>query len=316
MSKSIIARINGLEIKSDSIYKIVNRPDSGAPSGFVREGTTKLPSADVFNAVPCRYVITNHATGEGVYDTGFYEESPMYAGWDKEKVTAHVEKLRKAIVEPYERKHGRDKLDHSNHDFWDNYSVRLTAGHPFITSNVDDLLGLYIAVSNYYVVPEERKGDPKYSNAQYMIVDRDKVRSYADKKANMVMDAMFAFGNLIDSDRNLLINLLRYVKMIDLHTKYSDESLKSAFYQWLQASNDNAEKFLEAVNKSKTEKGKEEFNLYGIVAKLAKNGVLKFKNNQYHYEDVALGADLRAVSYNLANKKEFSATKVELLEKV
>ena len=96
--KEVLIEINGLVIKTNSVYKVTNKPDSQAPSGFIKEGTTKLPSAGIGNTVPVRYEITNHAKGTGVFDTGLYVESPCYATLDLKEVQKRVEILHKAIA--------------------------------------------------------------------------------------------------------------------------------------------------------------------------------------------------------------------------
>ena len=86
----VIINVNGLDIKEDSIYTITGKLDKNAPSGFVKEGTTKLPSLGIMNTVVCNFVITNKATNQGVYDTGLYVESPCYAKMPKADVEERV----------------------------------------------------------------------------------------------------------------------------------------------------------------------------------------------------------------------------------
>ncbi|MDC7249867.1 MAG: hypothetical protein PQJ49_08135, partial [Sphaerochaetaceae bacterium] len=112
--KETLVDVNGLVIKTNSVYKVTNKLDNTAPSGFVKEGTTKLPSSGIGNTVPCPFKITNKAKGTGIFDTGFYVGSPCYATMDTDKAEKQVAILKKAIVEPYEKKYGRGILDHNN----------------------------------------------------------------------------------------------------------------------------------------------------------------------------------------------------------
>ena len=49
-------KVNGLEIRQHSIYKVINKPDKSAPDGFQREGSTKLPSYGIGNSSGCNFV--------------------------------------------------------------------------------------------------------------------------------------------------------------------------------------------------------------------------------------------------------------------
>lgn len=141
----VLITVNNLDIKSNSIYKIENKPDMNAPSGYREMGTTKLPSEGIGNSVPCRFVVNDHNTGKGVYDTGLYIGSPCFKGKGEKEQERVVADLREHIVKPYEALHGMAILDHKNLSFWDNFSVDLWEGRFFNTSNVEDLLDLYIA---------------------------------------------------------------------------------------------------------------------------------------------------------------------------
>ena len=319
-NKEVIVEVNGLKIRKDSVYQVDNKLDNNAPTGYIKEGATKLPSLGIFNGIQVRYV-KRSGSDKGVYDTGLYEESPCYAGKDKEEVKKLVSKLRKVIVEPYERKYGKGILDNDNEDFWNNYIVKLEAGRPFVTSNVDDLLDLYIAMLTYELTPKGKvneggkEGHPKFKDSQFTVVDKSLSRSYEQETNAKQVDAIINFGILLKTDRSLLLNILRYIGMIDVNQDYDDETLKSSFQQWLKTYNDNTDRFLRAYKLADTEEGKEELNFYSVVAKLAQKGVIKYTNNSYYYNGVELGASLKAVAKRIANSKEYEPLKIELLEK-
>jgi len=312
--KSKIIEINGLTIKANSVYKVTPKPDSSAPDGFVREGTTKLPSMGIYNGIPCNFKVTNSSTKEGVYDTGFYTQSPTYGTLKDDQKEIIVKNLIDKIVKPYEAKYGRGTLDHDNTEFWDSYVVHLEAGKPYVTSNPDDLLALYIAMSAHEIAPKDKLGDPKFKNAQFCIEDSDKIRTRKEEVNNLVMDSTINFGSLLSNNKSKLLNVLRYIKMIDLHQEYDEATLKSSFYQWINSNNDNPIKFLSAYKLSTNDDTEEIVNLYVRVAKLYKKGVITFTNNEFLYKGTNLGADLKTVANNLNKNKDLEDIKIALLE--
>ena len=108
--------IDGFKVMPESNYIIKNKTDYDAPSAFVKVGTTKLPSAGVGESFQCRYVRTSRDTG--VWDTGFYEQSPCYSHLKPGEKELAVKKLMKNVVEPYEAYTGiTGQLAHTNDDF-------------------------------------------------------------------------------------------------------------------------------------------------------------------------------------------------------
>ena len=307
-----IVEVNGLIIKSDSTYKITPKPDSDAPSGFVKEGTTKLPSMGIGNSVPCRYVITNKATGQGVYDTGLYEQSPCYSTMNQEEVKLLVERLQEKIVIPYEKSHGKGILDQSNTEFWDNYVVDLEAGRYFSTSSIDDLLGLYIAMRGYELTPRDSMGDSKYNDSQFCIEDKAEVKNIKDRRAENIMRALTNFGNLLQTNRPTLINMLKYVQMLGITNEVDDTTLNTVFYEYVQKSETNVKRFLDTLDLVEKDKG-ELVNLYAHLTVLARKGMLQKEGAMYMFNGVELGADLKTAAKNLGNKK-LSKTKIAILE--
>ncbi|MCA9748206.1 MAG: hypothetical protein KC414_03820 [Romboutsia sp.] len=313
--KGEIVNVNGLKIKDGSIYKITNKVDNNAPSGFVKEGTTKLPSLGIGNTVPCRFVVTNKAKNTGVFDTGLYEESPCYSTMKTEEVREIVAKLKKNIVEPYEKKYGKGILDHKNEEFWGDFGINLFAGRFFVTDKVDDLLELYIATLGYELTPKQLVGNPQFKESQYCIEDKEEVKSIKDERAENMMSAIANFGILLGTNIKKLESILKYVKFVGVNTKVDLTTLKSAFYEWLNKSENNVKTFQAAYELVENPDTSEIIDIYILVNNLAKKGVLKIANGEYNYNGVKLGADLKTVAQNLSTKKGLEEIKIELLEK-
>jgi len=160
--KEIIFERDGFQIKTNSLYKVTGKEDQNAPTGFLKEGISKLPSEGVDNVIQCRYHITDMQSRTGVWDTGLHEDSPCYYNMDPEDVAATVSKLKKHIVERYKKANGKTRdLDHNDDAFWTNYTVSVRDKRVFDTSKVEDLLVLYVAFHSYTITTMDRKGDPK-----------------------------------------------------------------------------------------------------------------------------------------------------------
>ena len=313
--KELLISTNGLEIKSNSIYKVTNKPDSNAPSGFVKEGTTKLPSEGIANTVPCRFFITNKEKGEGIYDTGLYEESPCYSTMDSNQVRTLVQKLRETIVIPYEKKYGKGILDHMNVEFWEDYGVRLFEGRFFVTSNIDDLLGLYISTAGFELTPKGQEGNPKFSDSQYCIEDKELVRSIKDTRANVMMDAITNFGFLMTNSERTLFNILRYIRIVGVSDDIDKGTLNSMFFEWLNKSEENPKTFMRIYEMTQNEATADIVNIYVILNKLFNKGIVK-KNTlgEYMYGEKILGLDLKKAAENLNKLADLVETKIEILE--
>lgn len=299
--------VNGLEIRINSIYKVTNKPDSSAPSGFIKEGTTKLPSVGVGNTVPCRF-------SNEVYDTGFYTESPCYANMDTNQKRQIVKDLKKHIVSPYESKWQKGKLDNSNTEFWDSYGVNLFAGRFFDTNKVDDLLGLYIAMRGFELTPKKSLGNPQFSQSQYCIEDKEEVKSIASERANEMMGAMGDFASLLKSNQSKLTNIFRYLGVLAFNENVDVDTLTSLGYTWLNESVSNPQRFINTYNMTQEDETEDIVDLFVIVSKLYHNAVLERRSGSYYYKGTLLGADLKTVTRNLNSDKELEEIKIEHIE--
>lgn len=320
MSKSsnILTSINELDIKKDSIYKITNRLDMNAPSGYRNAGTTKLPSDGVGNSIPCKFVIRNHDTGDGVFDTGLYIESPMYRDVDKAKVKRIVKELKEVIVEPYESKYGVGTLDHTNTEFWDTFNVDLFDGRFLNTGNIDDLLDLFIAMVGAELTPKGFRGDPRFISADYMIIDKDKVKSAAEERNSSKIDAIGAFSYLLKAKKPLLLNVLRYIggaSGVDKET--NDSTLKSIFAQWIEVNPLHANKFNDAIEFVEETRGAQIISIYGRLDKLMRKNKFVSRSESsgmIEFSGTVIGTDLRDAATNIFDDKELEEIQQKLVD--
>lgn len=307
--------VNGLEIRPGAVYKIVNKPDKSAPDGFIKEGTTKIPSYGISNQVGCRFV-SNPVTGEGVYDTGLYVDSPCYSGMNREDVALKVALLKELIVDPYERSIGKiGELDHSNLEFWDNYSCTLTVDRAFRPEVPRDILDLFISVLSYELTPKTELKNPKFLKSQYVVEDVLKVRSYAEEKNDGFMTAVVEFMNLHNSHKALSFKVLEYAGLNGLNEDVSQSSLNSILFNWLTIDDSNPTKLMNVVKMARNPKTTNQVVLYSKLKALAVKGIVNNASGEYYYGDTYLGADLKSAAENINKKAELKDIKVEILDK-
>ncbi len=314
--KKLIADVNGLKIREESIYEVTHRVDHTAPDGFVNEGATKLPSMEIGSSVPCPFVETNKVTGEGVYDSGFYIESPCYQGMKKEEVRKIVSTLRDKIMYPYEAKFGKGILDHQNESFWDNFNVDLYAGRYFSTEDVESLLHLYIAMRGFELLPKDSnmKGSPKFKDAQYSIEDKNTVRNIKEERAVSVLDALVQFGKVLEKDKEVLVNMLKYLRLIGFSRKMDEVTMKASFYEWLNKSVENPDKWKRVYDMYLDDKKIDIINLFVSMNKLTERGIITREGGHYIYKGQRIGSDLQNAAEKIVMNEDMISLKTELLE--
>lgn len=311
-NREVIATVNGLELRTNTLYKVTHKPDPDAPSGYRELGATKVPSTTVANYVGCKFVETNPVTGSGIYDTGFYIESPCYGGMDQQEVKTIVANLNKYIVQPYEKLHREGDLSHRNTDFWDNFRIRLSVDTDFATSNPDKLLMLYIAMRARHLTPRSMIGNPQFLNSQYCIEDFEKVVDIKYRRNNEEIDAIIAFGELSANKPEVLVDVMNYVGL-NVSSSTDDTTLKGVFREWTSRDMDNAGRFLKAVALTKDKRTEDVPTMYRILRDLFLKRVITRDNNIYYYGDTPLGVDLKTAAYEL-EKKEMEDIKLLLIE--
>lgn len=314
--KEVLLEVNGLKIKPGAIYKITGKEDSTAPDGFQQEGVTKLPSQGIANDIQCLFVTTNNVTKDGIYDTGLYINSPCYAGLPNNVRTERVRALEEALVEPYEMVFGEGTLDHKHTDFWENYFVSLFDGRVFDTSKPSDLLDLYIAMRSYELHPAGEDGKPvrghKYKQAQYCIEDRNKVMGVRKRKAVEEMDAIMLFGELMKSDKNRLLSILKYSGMRNMDG-VDDVTLKAFFFDWLRQDRNNLHRFMSAYNLAQGE-GLAEIELHEILYKLMLQNKVRKQEGMFTYNGYTMDSTLTASAKRIAKDPDMASLKLELFE--
>jgi|TARA_B110000908_G_scaffold167221_1_gene219782 hypothetical protein len=305
------------ELRTNSLYKVINRKDADAPDGFIEHGTTKLPSLGISNTVQCRYTAPQGGSEiDFKFDTGFYPESPCYFNKSIEERMEHITLLKKHIVQPYEASSGGDKiLSHTNEDWWSEYSVEIEYNKVFNTSQVSDLLALYIILQSGHVAPEGMEGDPKYSQSDYTILDIDKTTAENATTATNKLDVMFEFGTLLRKDKSKLKSMLSYMGLLGVRGNQDDSSLKALFSQWISENSNRVSEFNRILEKVNTEKGKIEIEAFRKGQVMLEKGVIaRMNNGRLIYQSRELGSDLKSSISNLMTNPDLENIKIKFLE--
>jgi hypothetical protein len=307
-SKKTIAIVNGLEIKTDSIYKIEHKLDKTAPDGFIRAGATKLPSEGIANITHCRFV--DRGQGKGMYDTGLELNSPCYQGKSEAEKKEILKTLTSYIITPFESyKNMEGVLKHTNLDFWDNYGIELYEGRVFNTAEITDLLDLYIALNSYDLTPEGQEGNPAFLRADFVIKDAEYAVSINEKRAMEVSNAIQGFMNTLNSERELTISVLKMLNIIRLSENPTDSSIITTFNMWLTRDVQHPEIFNKVMDKLETEEGKEEVFLTVKVKKLIETRRIRREGTEYLYEGTPVGIDVKSIVSNLNTDGELQEIK-------
>jgi len=310
--KTVLFELHGFEVKSDSIYLIVDKPDHNAPSAFIERRTTKLPSDGVGITFPAPYKrITNTL---GVWDTGFEVLSPCYAGREKSIVQERVKGLMQNIVDPYRAVTGDPNALASNNDeFFLSNSYRVWEGRVYRTSNPVDVVDLYFALLCKELVPKERKDDSSFLNAAYMVIDLNDNVKKRDELAALEFEAIGLFQQIHQNDPKKLHRILYYLgRTVEENVKIS--ALQSIFRNYMSAGTSNIEAFLNLVKECNTDNGLAKVNIYYVLkSTFSKNSNISKANGIIFYKDVEVGPDIKSAASNIAVNPKLVEFKKEIL---
>jgi hypothetical protein len=312
MSKKVLFKLHGFEVLKDSIYLVVDKPDYDAPSAFIERRVTKLPSDGVGVSFQAPYKrITNSM---GVWDTGFDEMSPCYAGIAESVKKEIVKGLVQNVVEPYQKLVGDSNALLSNNDeFYLKMNWEVHEGKVFKTSDPVDVVALYFALLSRELSPKDRKDDPAFLSSAYMIIDvNDNVRK-RDEAASLEFEAIGLFEQIYQNDKKQLNQILFYLgRNVDENIKIS--ALRSLFKAYLAGGPSNTEAFLNLVKECNTEKGLTKINVYHMLkTNFGRNPKLSKAEGMIYYNDVQIGPDLKSAANNIAVNPQLDQIKKEIM---
>jgi hypothetical protein len=304
--------VHGFEIKSNTIYQVIPKPDEDAPDGFRRERTTKMLSPRISEIVGC---IKNPNTN--TWDTGFYVYSPCYNHLPMEQREIIVNSVVKNIKEPIENLYGGgNKLDQNNDEYWDEFAFELKNGAIFNTENPKDLLNLYMAVLHGTLAPKELASAERFKFASYCVVNKNEV---IDRKLSKDLNYNKAVGNffaLLENDKETLVGILNYMGLPA--TSGSDEvtlnNTVTNFLKSKQSGEQNTEIFLDTFKIAKTEDGKKEISIYQNLKELFKQGKVTKDGMDYKLGNEPIGASFKIAAKRVAGDQKLQEKLIDLLD--
>lgn len=307
-------KINGIEIKSDSLYQVVPKPDLNAPDGFVKWETSKLLMNGIKESAPC-----NFNEYKKVWDTGFYSESPCYAGMPKSDVQTKVDILIESVRAPYEDLMGEGALDHkqSNNEFWDSFGGDLYNGKVYNTSDPKELLELYMAILHLNVVKPEDKSKHFASKAKYCIVNKDSVTSLKEEKSFNKAEAIGNFYTLLNNNKKQLLNVLEFIGVISSRT-LEDRVLTNIvmeFFEDKKQGANNIKRFIETHKKTLNPKGKEELNVFAWLTELRRKRIITEEYGELYLDGSVLGGNLKDATVRVITDKDLKIKVAQAIEK-
>lgn len=311
--KVLLATVNGMKIYSDSIYIITGKMDESAPSGFQELGISKAPFPNNKTVVPCSW-----DKDLGVYDTGFFTNSPCYDGWPLSERQAEVSLRTKNIRDPYEEV-TNSNLDQSNFDFWDSYSVGCYMGRLFYTNDIKDLFDLYIAVQSKALTPKDEDGNPEFADSMFCIEDKttavDVKRQRQLDKADITYKVMNALGD--KSEREKILDLLLYLDVIH-SVEINTDMVKYVFMNWIDEKNTNIDTCKDAyvryISGENSEQGYEIIKFHRMIKEMAYAGNVIMSANGILFDGINLGPDFVSSAIALVEDNKLIESKAKILE--
>lgn len=312
MSKRKLFEVEGFPVMSGTRYVITDRLDHDAPSGFIDKGVTKLPSDGVTETFGCPFRATG-TDGEGLWDTGFYPDSPCYMAISSTESEKEVEGLRKNLFERYGKYIGGvDKLDHQNNEFWDKKTFKVHSGQSLTTDKIEDLMTIYFALRQRKVVPKGKEGEAKYRGTSYHILDVNQSVKRRDEKAVKNFEAVGTFHGMLKSDKRTLVSILSYMD-INVSEDTKDSALIGMFQSYVENSEATIDRFNKVVDMAEDEQGRQIIEVFLALKERGRKGKLQRENNVYYYEGTELGADLKTAAEKVVKDKSLEELKNSII---
>lgn len=299
--------INGFAVHKGFTYSIKNKADLNAPSGFVQEGTTKLPSG-VDEMFQCR------TSEEGLWDTGFFAYSPCYSAMEETEATKAAKAVFENVAKPYMRQKGitdKDLLSPNNDDWWKLQNFRIWPGRVYNSNNPVDVFELYMALNAYQLTPKDQEKDPRYSRSSYVIVDTTKAKKVKEERTENKFKAIKSFTNTLDTNRSALVNILYYLDL-KVSDKSSDESLMTLFDEIISSADDKLRLFASAMKDLDNDKF-DKYIIYRKLNSLYGSKVIRKSNGVFTYDGIEIGEDLKSASENIEKNPKLSEIKNEII---
>jgi hypothetical protein len=302
-------KVNGVDLKVDSLYTIIHKPDSSAPKAYKEEGVSKTPHPYIADFISCVYKNNR-------WDTGFYEQSECYRGMNPAERKVIVKDIQEKLVKPLEALYGEGALDHNNNDFWDNWGFEVRQDKPIDTSDPEQLLGVYMGLLHGKLAYEDEMKASRFNGAMFALSNRsEKVNRQEEnrlQKSLVIANAL----SLFDTNKDMLFKILSYVGL-NVQEDIDKLGLNTIIDSWINTQGKGitrARNFNDTVKMADTVKGKKILSAHKELKDLYNKGIVVREGGVLKANGVELGNNFKEAASNVVKDKKLDTLIVQLLE--
>lgn len=311
--KKVRIQVANTEIVIGDTYEVIPKKDMDAPSGFQQFNTTKLLIEGIGEI---RGIVFNEDIRR--WDTGFEVGSPCNSSMKPTGKDALVRVYKEKIAKPYED-YFRVDTDAINDEFWLTYSYKLFTGRQFDTTNPTDLFDLFHALKQGKLCEVGEKDASLQRSANYCIRSREKVVTLQEERANDKAEAIFTFMTLLDalSDKeDTLYTILEWMPLSNIRGAEKDVLKRTMLklFEDQKLGYENARRFLDAYEMTKSPTGMKEMELFSMLQKLSIKQKLEYKRQQYYLDGVLLGNTIKGSAKQAMNNPEIKEMVISAYE--
>lgn len=309
-------KIANTEFELGDILEITPKLDLDAPSGFQQHGTSKLLMSGI--AEPFSIMFDEDLQ---MWDTGFDEIHPINDSLPKGEKKAIVASYVKTIKEPYEKRFNKSLDSTDDNTFWPEYIVDLYKGRKFETTNIKDLLDLYLILRNGMAC-EEKEKNYHLKKANYNIANVKQVQSIQEKKQDTVFSAMGTLKVMLDSfdpkKDDTIYTILEWINIPNVRGA-DKETVKNVVLKQFgneKTGYDTCRRFLNAYEMTEDKTKKEVMENFSVLNKLSQKRLIEFRKRQYFINGQLLGNNLKEAAENIKNDEELHSLVEEAFKKI
>jgi len=312
MSKKekILFTVDGFEVYDDRVYRVFNKQNLDAPSGLIKEKTSKIPSEGIGDTFSFKFI------GE-IWDTGFHDKSPCYRQQEAADIKDMVATRRKNILKPYQDVKGdTTAFELSNPEFLDKPHFEVFDNQTYATSDPVQRMALYAALLGKKVAPRSEEKNPVYRLCSYLIDDATRVSKQKNEDGVNLTKAVRQFEKMYESDPESLKTILTWLSLGSFSEGTDIDTISTMFRERVQDDPAKIRQFLKAYDEIK---GQEEGHLkYFLHQKLVdqkgrNRNITVGANGRFFYAGIELGPEPKSAAENLARNPDLQAYREEIL---
>lgn len=301
-----IINMYDFELRTDTLYEVVEKFDSSAPDAFKKLETTKVLSNEVHNGVP----VATFNDYLSQWDIGLNLESPLLKTVIADETVRKqiLERVHTHIKEPFEKIKGSKSLNVSedNNKFWDNYSIEIHTGKVFNTADPIQLFELYNLLLRRVLTPKDAQSNPNFKESQYCIVDKDSSMNKESEKASRRTKAFGLYWSMKTNNKTGLLTILNYLG-INVTESTSDSSLDLSFSKFIEHAKEstaNTKEFISVTEEYSTKKGKDIINIYIQLKEMYTKGIVELRGKEVYLDGIYVASSFKGASKVIATDKE------------